>query len=872
MKKTFLRILLILMVPMALSAQAPTSPTSSQTDSARDIFLEEIIRDSLTKEKTARDSIKNNLKQNVSNDPASTFGELPLGSESDSVNNPTSPTQDTSEVLPDDNSQYLGEETVVGKPKQNLHEIKSVSKRTLSRQEMKTISATLNDPMRTISTLPGVSNQSDLSVRPFIRGGDARESKVFWNGIPLIQPFHAMSYYSVFSMEATENLRVYSGSFPVDGSNSLSGAIYLDSRPPSTDSLQAVASVSMERASLYLSKPIIPDRFAIYLATQGYLYDFVVKRFMDVLDIFIDDTSFEEEVEDYKKFVNLPNFRDFEFGWNWTPHRNFSINYTAIYSRDEFKVLDPISPFQEDNSYGNVSRPSDDSLINVLRKIDTLAFVEIPNTIHGMQFHYRPAAHWQLQLLLARQSSNWHVSFENDAMKFTLNQDSWHENFKAKYSQDNWDLNLGFSLDSWKNRYNTDLVRPAYEMLVNGNIDLMESMGYYAPEGAVFTQDSLIQSVGDLSQLIIMRYKGENSSIIPALYVGHNWYPSAKDRLESGMRLEYEWASSDFFPAPRIAWYHSLAENRELSLAAGLYSQNTYPFYYRVYNEKLKSEKAAHINGEWSWDFYPGWALELAIWSKYYFDLATPDLKRLDNLARNLIDADILNAFLDVEELSRETGLNEYEIEELFYEGAQAALELLNEEDQALVLDALGERRLDFHNNGYGLAMGTELSFRYKPADLWSGWFSLELSRSGRTEDDLDFWYPFRHHRPWAVKWHNFFKMPNKFEISLRYQLQAGMYYTGYTDFAEMADMGQNDTLFLVERKNKEQYDYYNRLDIRIAKNDTLFGHPFVSYFEIWNALNEPNLILRDHETKHWVWFDFNYPFPVIFSGFEWRW
>ena len=140
----------------------------------------------------------------------------------------------------------MEEKTVKGGSTQS-HREKEVSRLRLDRETLKIIPAAQGDPMRALSALPGTSNQNDMSVRPFVRGGKAEETQVLWEGIPLLQPYHFGSLYSIFNTESLLDLTLYSGGFPVEAGNALSGALFMHARPAPLDSLARKGGYSIAK-------------------------------------------------------------------------------------------------------------------------------------------------------------------------------------------------------------------------------------------------------------------------------------------------------------------------------------------------------------------------------------------------------------------------------------------------------------------------------------------------------------------------------------------------------------------------------------------------------------------------------------------------
>ena len=107
----------------------------------------------------------------------------------------------------------LGKEAVKARATQ-AHREKEVSRIRLNRRGSPAGGRGPGRSLKALGTLPGVTNQNDMSVRPFVRGGKAEETQVLWEGIPLLQPYHFGSIYSIFNMESLEDMTLYSGGFP----------------------------------------------------------------------------------------------------------------------------------------------------------------------------------------------------------------------------------------------------------------------------------------------------------------------------------------------------------------------------------------------------------------------------------------------------------------------------------------------------------------------------------------------------------------------------------------------------------------------------------------------------------------------------------
>lgn len=786
----------------------------------------------------------------------------------------------------------LQEKTVKGRSTAT-HREKEVSRIRLGREELQKVAAAQGDPFKVLSTLPGVSNQNDMSVRPFVRGGKAEETQVLWEGIPLLQPYHFASVYSIFNMEALEDMTLYSGGFPASVGNALSGAILMRSRPAPLDSFRLFADLSVLRGMGHVGVPIVKGRLGASYSFQSFWYDQAIDRTWDVLDWIADDGGFHEEKLKYRQYLDLPNFRDHQFGLDWSGGEAVKARYTGILSKDIFTVRDTknrylvnskeVSPTYWDWNlfYG---KPTDRR--QAVQSYDSLAVVSVDNSVHAVSFAWKPSDRWTVDQAVAWQSQDWHVSFFDEevwtdtitadgrfagfrspgpsAYLFKLNNQTVDYRLDAHWSGESHRLDFGLSQSLRSARYHTQLPKPVYDIIVHGSVDALDGLGFIDPDGfAVTRRDPLVQEGFDFLEifpdLINFDHRGDQRGNFLGAYVSDEWSLDARHRLTLGLRAENDTYSGRNYFSPRAAWFQALGDKDELTLATGLYSQADFPFYMREVNPDLRSEKAFHVNAEWTHAFSKAYKLEVQAYQKNYFDMVTVEVENTGRLDWN---SDALNAF------------DSADFAALPPAAKQAFIRLF------------GERRLGYRNGGQGKASGTEVSFFYDPNKVWSGWLSAEAGYSRRQDRPGDGVYDFRQSRPWAFNWVNYFHMPSNYELSLRARFASGL---PYTDFAASGTgaggLGQRfggaggggvtatgDTLFQVGPRNGERYGPYSRWDLRLSKEFTIRKHPLQSYFEIWNTFNTPNFIMADARTKAWKFVDLNYPVPILFIGLNYRW
>jgi hypothetical protein len=115
-----------------------------------------------------------------------------------------------------------------------------------------------DEPLRAVHRLPGVA-ANGLSALAHVRGGGEGETQVLLDGNPLYEPFHLRNFLSPVSVldgRALGALDVYTGGFPAQYGDRMSGVIEAHTREPVAAREQEVG------ASLFHANALSAGRFA----------------------------------------------------------------------------------------------------------------------------------------------------------------------------------------------------------------------------------------------------------------------------------------------------------------------------------------------------------------------------------------------------------------------------------------------------------------------------------------------------------------------------------------------------------------------------------------------------------------------------------
>jgi outer membrane receptor protein involved in Fe transport len=114
-----------------------------------------------------------------------------------------------------------------------------------------------DDPLRTLARLPGAA-ATDLSAKLHVRGGAADEVLVRFDGLRLANPFHLKDFQSIFSAidpALVGTIDVYTGGFPANFGDRMSGVVDIHSVRAATSAHREIS------ASLYNAAALATDRF-----------------------------------------------------------------------------------------------------------------------------------------------------------------------------------------------------------------------------------------------------------------------------------------------------------------------------------------------------------------------------------------------------------------------------------------------------------------------------------------------------------------------------------------------------------------------------------------------------------------------------------
>jgi len=369
------------------------------------------------------------------------------------------------------------------------------------------------DPVRSVHRLPGAA-ASGLSSRSHFRGGEHNETAIFLNGIQLLDPFHIRNYHSIFSSidaRAISGVEAYTGGFPVNYGDHMSGVLLLDTQKPDQP----------RRTELGLSI------YNTSLLSSGYTsegkVDWLVSARRSNLGLILN------------KDLGKPNYFDVfvELGINISPDTRLSIN--GMYADDRIEVVTETDPEELERSVSNTQNENfwlllENQWTPYLSSATVLSYSALNNE-HNAEMN-------DPDKLVGAVSDN------REAKIFSLRQDWRYDAFSRHI------LRWGFEIRREKARYQyaSEAEYQEFFTLYPGIENPTESDIMAAPDGGAY------------SFFLTDRWQLAGST---ALELGLRWD-----------RQTYTEPKFDDQLSPRISLLHSLNTSIDLRLTWGRYYQS----------------------------------------------------------------------------------------------------------------------------------------------------------------------------------------------------------------------------------------------------------------------------------------------------------
>jgi len=436
-----------------------------------------------------------------------------------------------------------------------------------------------------IKTLPGVSNNNELSSQYSVRGGNFDENLVYVNGIEIIRPFLVKSGQqeglSFINSDMVSSIGFSSGGFDASYGDKMSSVLDITYRKPTYT--RATAEIGALGGSAHFEGS----------AVQG--------KFTHLTGIRYKNTAYLLGTLDNKGEYN-PSFTDLQTNLNYRINSRLSLGFLGNYSANSFQLV----PESRLTKFGTLTNPYQFKVYFDGRERD-----KFENYLGALAADYSPNGRLSLKLQVSSFNSLENESFDilgeyylsdiNQIPESQTHSDSSmvtgtgayldHARNSLRAAVSGIEHRGSFSADRHQFQWGFKYQHERISDRVN-EWEMRDSTGYSIPYSS--------------NALTLYRYSSGNNTVISNRFTGfiqHFWTTAIGTgslAITGGVRFQHWDYNKQTIVSPRISanWKIGIEGNRIIRAAWGVYQQM--PFFKEMKNREarivqgVKAQKAIH--------------------------------------------------------------------------------------------------------------------------------------------------------------------------------------------------------------------------------------------------------------------------------------
>jgi hypothetical protein len=198
-----------------------------------------------------------------------------------------------------------------------------VGKNALSIESIKELPLTMGeiDIIKSLTLLPGVSTNSELSSGFNVRGGGTDQNLVLLGDVPIFNPAHLFGFYTAFNADVVDDVSLYKGGVPAHYGGRASSVLHVKYRDGDYDRWHADISAGVVSSKMAVEGPIIKQRLSVLGSVRRSYLNYTLAAF--------EDPDIRE---------SSAGFYDFNIITNLKLNDNNKLTYSVYKSGDDFNL------------------------------------------------------------------------------------------------------------------------------------------------------------------------------------------------------------------------------------------------------------------------------------------------------------------------------------------------------------------------------------------------------------------------------------------------------------------------------------------------------------------------------------------------------
>ena len=714
-----------------------------------------------------------------------------------------------------DRSQYSTETIEVEEGFRQRQDDLRTSVLNISPKNVKVLPGAIEDVMRSLQSLPGVTSPNDFTSQLVIRGSGPDQNLIIMDDVEIFNPYRLYGLVSMFNPETLADITLITGGFPSKYGDRLSAVLDVINREGNTErNFSLTSNVNIANANMILEgkNPFkIPGSWIV--SSRRTYYDLIVGPFAKNAGLITEDSSF-------------PSFKDLQFKLAFGPFSKHKFLLNGIFSEDGVAIIS-----------GKDREDPDSVNVNDVTK----------NDVVSLAWHYIPNENFISRTTVSWYKNNGVNDFEGEILDPLIDKENLTEEQKDSLKAIGALLGLQFDSQYFFRKYGIgnrsvfiDRNDNRYEF--GGGFDIITTdLTYNLNLDDQFR--SLIQSLPNARALLDEFNIDGNNNYRGNVFVQGRFDINKKFFYQPSLRADYYSYLKRIYLSPRINLGYAIDPLTTIRAGAGVYYQS--PGY-----EKL-------VDGRTFFD------LNIVDGAKLKAEESLHYILGIERWLDNTWLAKVEGYFKKFNNLIVQEKLTNYRYEYSLNDPSNT--------DPSYVKDPANWTRSQMEfaydsvttvpvNIGRGDSYGIEFSLEKKytgPDTKLYGWVNYALSFSNRVEDGIQ--YPYR------------FDQRHVFNIVLNYRVNSwfdiGARWSYATNFPFTPPVGitprvVNDSIVVnpftnsvvfnldfggTENKYSAQRPAYHRLDIRLSALTRFWDTDWTFYIDVMNVYNRTNVLGYDY-------------------------
>lgn len=181
------------------------------------------------------------------------------------------------------------------------------------------------DVLRSLQSISGVSSTGEGSSGFNVRGGNTDENLIFQDGNLIMNPVHALGFFSLFHPDLVDKVTLYKGGVPAKYGGRLSSVLEVELREGNDERFGLKGGLGIASSRLAVEGPIVKNKASFIIGGRVSYFDWILNQVKDV------------DIRKSKAF-----FYDLTGKFDARITKSTKIGFSGFTTQDEFRFSDEV--------------------------------------------------------------------------------------------------------------------------------------------------------------------------------------------------------------------------------------------------------------------------------------------------------------------------------------------------------------------------------------------------------------------------------------------------------------------------------------------------------------------------------------------------